>query len=118
VTSRTSCAARRALAGVLALASLTGLSGCKYGAALAKREWVVIFKPGATQDQHRVVLATCGNIPNVVPEAMGNGKLVSELDSNVRFRIDKATDGQLAQLVTCFQRFDFIKSYDPTDFGH
>jgi hypothetical protein len=111
-------AARRTAAGVLAVASLAGLSGCKYSAALAKREWVVIFKPGATQAQHRLVLATCGNVPNVVPEAMGNGKLESELASNVRFRIDKASDGQLAELVTCFQKFDFIKSYDPTDFGH
>jgi hypothetical protein len=118
VTSRPALVARRATAVVLALAAVTGVTGCKYGAALARREWVVIFKPGATQEQHRLVLATCGNIPNVVPEAMGNGKLVSELASNVRFRIDKASDGQLAQLVTCFQKFDFIKSYDPTDFGH
>lgn len=118
MTARRLLVARRTTAVVVALGALAGLSGCKYGAALAKREWVVIFKPGATQDQHRLVLATCGDIPNVVPEAMGDGKLVSELDSNVRFRIDKATDGQLAQLVTCFQKFDFIKSYDPTDFGH
>jgi hypothetical protein len=108
--------ARRTVA--LSLAAATLLGGCKYSAALGKREWVVIFKPGATQDQHKLVLASCGNIPNVVPEAMGNGKLVSELDSNVRFRIDKASDADLARLVTCFQNFDFIKSYDPTDFGH
>ena len=60
---------------------------------------MVIFKPGATQQQHQLVLASCGDIPNVVPEAMGNGKLESELAGNVRFRIDKATDGQLGQLV-------------------
>jgi hypothetical protein len=109
-------AARRTLA--LSLAAATLLGGCKYSAALGKREWVVIFKPGATQDQHKLVLATCGNIPHVVPEAMGDGKLVSELDSNVRFRIDKATDADLAKLSVCFEQFSFVKSYDPTDFGH
>jgi hypothetical protein len=112
---------RRTAAGVLALATVTGLGGCKYSQALAKREWVVIFKPGATQDQHRLVLASCGNIPNVVPEDMGHGTLVSELASNVRFRVDKASDAQLAELTTCLGQAkfaSFVKSYDPTDFGH
>jgi hypothetical protein len=54
----------------------------------------------------------------VVPEAMGDGKLVSELASNVRFRIDKASDADLAKLSVCFEQFSFVKSYDPTDFGH
>jgi hypothetical protein len=97
------------------------LSGCKYSQGLGKREWVVIFKPGATQLQHEEVLAACSNIPNVDPEPMGDGKLVSELDSNVRFRVDKASDADLAQLATCFgqpQFKPFVKSYDPTDFGH
>jgi hypothetical protein len=105
----------------LTLAAVTLLGGCKYSEALSKREWVVIFKPGATQEQHRQVLAACSNIPNVVPEPMGDGKLVSELASNVRFRVDKASDADLAALATCFaqpQFASFVKSYDPTDFGH
>jgi hypothetical protein len=103
---------------VIILAAVLSLSGCKYSAALGKQEWVVIFKPAATQAQHQLVLAACSGIPHVQPEPIGNGRLVSELAANVRFRTDRATDADLAQLVTCFQRFDFIQSYDPTDFGH
>ncbi|MDX6226653.1 MAG: hypothetical protein QOI76_43 [Frankiales bacterium] len=112
-------AASRTLAVSLAAATLLG--GCKYSAALGKREWVVIFKPGATQDQHKLVLAGCSNIPHVDPEPMGTGQLVSELASNVRFRIDKASDADLARLSTCIGQpafASFVKSYDPTDFGH
>jgi hypothetical protein len=108
--------ARRTVA--LSLAAATLLGGCKYSAALGKREWVVIFKPGATQDQHKLVLASCSDIPHVAAEPMGDGKLVSELASNVRFRVDKATDADLAKLSVCFEQFPFVKSFDPTDFGH
>ena len=110
---------RRSLA--LTLAAATLVSGCKYGAALSRREWVVIFKPGATQDQHRQVLSACSNIPHVLAEPMGNGTLVSELASNVRFRVDKASDADLAKLSLCFgqpQFESFVKSYDQPDTGH
>jgi hypothetical protein len=112
--------APRTAASALAFALLvTGLGGCKYSKALGEQEWVVIFKPGATQAQHRLVLASCGDIPHVAPEPMGNGTMVSELDSNVRFRVDKASDADLAKLSTCLAQFPtFVKSYDPTDFGH
>jgi hypothetical protein len=113
---------RRLLACLLATASLLGgLTGCKYSDALSKREAVVIFKPGATQAEHRLVLASCSDIPNAVPEPMGNGKLVSELDSNVRFRIDKISDADLAKLSLCFEQpqFEsFIQSYDIPDTSH
>jgi hypothetical protein len=111
--------ARRLTACLLVGATL--LSGCKYSAALSKREWVVIFKPGATQEQHRLVLAACSNIPHVVPEPMGNGTMVSELASNVRFRVDKASDADLAKLSQCFgqEKFaSFVKSYDQPDTSH
>jgi hypothetical protein len=112
-------AASRTLA--LSLAAATLLGGCKYSEALSKREWVVIFKPGATQEQHKLVLTACSNIPHVDPEPMGNGQLVSELASNVRFRVDKASDADLAKLSQCFgqARFaSFVKSYDEPDTTH
>lgn len=111
--------APRSLAALAAVLSLcVGLGGCKYSEALAKREWVVIFKPGATQEQHKLVLATCSDIPHVDPEPIGNGTLVSELASNVRFRVDKASDGDLNKLALCFEKFPFVQSYDPTDTSH
>ena len=97
------------------------LSGCKYSKALGRQEWVVIFKPGATQQEHREVLAECTGIPHVDPEPMGDGTMVSELASNVRFEVDKASDADLAKLSGCLgqDKFaSFVKSYDPTDFGH
>jgi hypothetical protein len=113
---------RRAAAAALVAAALVGgLTGCKYSDALSKREAVVIFKPGATQAEHRLVLASCSDIPNAIPEPMGNGKLVSELDSNVRFRIDKISDADLAKLSLCFEQpqFEsFVQSYDIPDTSH
>ena len=104
------------------LAALTtGLSGCKYGAALGKREWVVIFKPGASQEQHKQVLAACSGIAHVDPEPMGTGTLVSERLSNVRFRVDKASDGDLAKLSICLGQDKFkaiVQSYDQPDTSH
>ena len=44
---------------------------------------------------------------------MGNGKLVSELMSNVRFRVDKASDADLNKLAQCSEKFAFVQSYDP-----
>jgi hypothetical protein len=107
---------RRTAALLLLAASV--LSGCKYGAALSKREAVVIFKPGATQAQHRLVLATCGDIPHAVAEPIGNGQQVAELASNVRYRIDKIDDANLNKLVLCIRQFDFVKSYDIPDTSH
>ncbi len=113
---------RRAASLVLVGATrLGGLTGCKYSAALSKREVVVLFKPGATQAEHRLILASCSNVTNAIPEPMGNGKLVSELASNVRFRVDHASDAELAQLTECFtepQFNSFVQSYDIPDLSH
>jgi hypothetical protein len=108
---------------LLSTASLlvVGLGGCKYAANLSKVEWVVIFKPGATQAQHRVVLDSCSNIPHVDPEPLGTGTLESEQLSNVRFRVDNATDADLAKLSVCLEQPQFatiVQSYDPTDPSH
>ncbi|BEP15687.1 hypothetical protein acdb102_39980 [Acidothermaceae bacterium B102] len=113
---------RRVLACALVGASLLGgLTGCKYGDALSKREVVVLFKPGATQAQHRLLLASCSDVANAIPEPMGTGTMVSELASNVRFRVDKASDAELAQLTECFQKpqfASFVQSYDIPDLSH
>lgn len=103
----------------LTLAAVLGLAGCKYSDALDKREAVVIFKPGATQAQHRLVLASCSDVPDAVAEPMGNGTLVAELANNVRFRIDRISDANLAKLALCFGRFpQFVKSWDIPDTSH
>lgn len=107
---------RRVAATVLVGATL--LSGCKYSDALSKRELVVVFEPHATQDQHRLVLASCGDITDAVPEAMGDGKLESELMSNVRFRIDHASDANLGRLLTCIKQFPFVLTTDIPDTSH
>jgi hypothetical protein len=102
----------------LLLVCATVLSGCRYSAALSKREVVVVFQPHATQAQHRLVLASCGNITDVAPEAMGNGQLPSELMSNVRFRIDHASDANLGRLYDCLLQFSFVLTSDIPDTSH
>jgi hypothetical protein len=105
--------------GALSLALLAASTSCKYSQALEKREAVVLFQPGATQAQHRLVRSACSGIPGVVVEPMGHGKQVAELASNVRFRIDKADDAQLAQLSLCLRKYpDIVLSFDIPDASH
>lgn len=79
-------------------------SGCgAYGAALREQEVVVYFKPEATQAVHAAARAACSDIPNVSPEPMIKSKYKSDMVADVRFRIDNASDADLAKLYSCLR---------------
>lgn len=79
---------------------LVAAVGCN--AAFDKREIVVQFAPTASAADHRGALHACGNAaPHVSPEPMVHDKFPSTEINDVRFRVDKANDHDLAQLYRC-----------------
>src|SRR4051812_15337542 len=90
----------RRLSSVLTAVSLLAIAGCN--AALSKRELVVHFEPGATSAQHGQALEACtGVAPHTSPEPIVHNNYASSRVNDVRFRIDKANDHDIAKLQTC-----------------
>jgi hypothetical protein len=84
----------------LGLALLAGTAACN--AALNKREVVVHFSSTATSADHRGALAACTGIaPHTSPEPIVHNRFASTRIDDVRFRVDKANDGDLAKLYIC-----------------
>ena len=107
---------RRALGLGAAVVVLTGaLSGCN--ASLSKREIVVHFRDSATSAQHRAALDACATAaPHSSPEPIVHNKFASTRIDDVRFRVDKANDHDLAQLYSCLgKQPGVIGVSDPMD---
>ena len=99
----------------LAVAATGLAAGCGHLAAnLAQRELVVRFVPGATPAQHLEVRSACDHFANATPEPLPTSTLRSVQLSNVRFRVDKADDADLARLESCLTRFRFVAGVDDT----
>ena len=102
----------------LVLVGVSVLSGCKYGAALSKREAVVIFKPAPPRLSTGWCWPAAVTSPTRSPSRWATARRSSELASNVRYRIDKIDDANLNKLVLCIQQFDFVQTYDIPDTSH
>lgn len=63
-----------------------------------------MFGPGATQAEHVAARDHCLGFPNAVAEPMTPSKYLSTDINNVRFRVDKASDAQLAALYSCLEK--------------
>ena len=101
-----------------ALAALTGCS--QFDAALGQRQAVVSFRPGTSLSQRLTVRSTCAKVPAVKAQP-----LPSDLNSpyalqQVTFRIDHASNADIARLETCLDRFPAVAGVtlqDSTDMG-
>lgn len=92
---------RRALG--LGAALVVLLTGCN--ASLSKREIVVHFTSDATEAQHAAARTACANAaPHASPEPIVHNKFASTRIDDIRFRVDKANDHDLAQLYNCLGR--------------
>jgi hypothetical protein len=92
------------------------LAGCKQTANLSKQEIVVTFTTAATQADHARVWALCQHIDGTVPEPLvTKSKYPATLRSNVRFRVDHATNFQLQQLFNCLKQDPTVTGYTPGD---
>lgn len=81
-----------------ALVLTAAATGCKG----AQREVIVFFATDASQSQHEAALRACtGAAPHTSPEPITAGTHRVAPTSDVRFRIDKANDHDIAQLEKC-----------------
>lgn len=86
---------------IAALAALTALTAT--GCNATKRELTVVFAPTATAAEHTAALRACGNAaPHTTPEPQPTTTRFT--GSDVRFRIDSASDRDIAHLETCLQK--------------
>ena len=77
---------------------MAGTTGCKG----TQREVIVFFAADAPQSQHEDALRVCtGVAPHTSPEPIEPGTHRVAPTSDVRFRIDKANDHDIAQLEKC-----------------
>jgi hypothetical protein len=100
---------------LLCAASL--LTSCRTTVSL-KREVVVVFKPGSTPaDRDRVRAACADASPHASPEPVGPGTLKSSRVNDVRYRVDKADDSELAKLYTCLTKDPSVRGVNLPDMG-
>ena len=97
----------RRLAGAsLILLAAAALAGCaQFNQALGQREAVVAFRPGTPVSQRLAVRSTCAKVHAVTAQ-----RLPSDLSSpyalqQLTFRIDHASDTDVARLETCLEKF-------------
>jgi hypothetical protein len=95
---------------VLAGALTTGCSG--FNKAFGQREAIVIFREGTPKSVRLEVRAACSRVPQVIPEPLPTDRKLSDYLNDVRYRIDQATDAQLAQLENCLNRFGSVRGVE------
>ena len=87
------------------------LSGCNG----AKRELTVVFAAGTTADQRAAASRACaGAAPHTSPEPIptpSGTRGIERSGSLVRFRIDSASDHDLARLEDCLQKQPGVKGF-------
>jgi hypothetical protein len=116
VTDRKLCSVHLRVAALTIAGSLlvgAGLGGCaKFDAALGKQEIVVAFKNGTTTATRLKVRAACSHIPQARPEALPANHLASDNLYDVIYRVDKASNAQLARLESCLQKYPSVTGVD------
>lgn len=101
---------RVAAAGVLIAAAACSAAGCaKFNSSLGKQEAVVAFRPGTSQDAMMKVRSACSGMPGATPEAVPTGANATNGQYDVRFRIDQASDADIARLTKCLSDFRAVQ---------
>ncbi len=99
-------------AGLAAVLALT-LTGCAaFDATFGQREAVVHFRPQTTNAVRLKVRAACSHVAQATPEPLPTDHLASDLSYDVRYRVDNASDADLARLTQCLQRFPSVVGID------
>ena len=92
--------------GVAALA----VSGCaKFDAAMGQQEAVVAFAPGTSQSTMMSVRAACAKVPGATPEAIPKDVNATSGTYDIRFRVDSASDADIARLSKCLSQFRSVQ---------
>ena len=99
---------------VAGLALSTGLSACNTS-AFTKRELVVEFSADTTDATRQADRADCLDVaPHVVPEPLpaASDKFQSDLDNDIRYRIDHADDNDLSKLQQCLRGKPGVQGFE------
>jgi hypothetical protein len=92
---------------------LTAVTGCaKFDAALGQQEAVVQFRNGTTNATRLQVRAACSHIPQARPEALPTDHKASDLLYDVIYRVDNASNAQIAELEQCLQKYPSVVGID------
>jgi hypothetical protein len=94
---------------VIAAAVLTSAGCAQFDSALGKQELVVAFRAGTSQAAMMNARAACSHVPNATPEPMPTAASATSGVYNVRFRIDHASDANIARLTQCLSRFTSVQ---------
>ena len=117
---RRMAAAGAAAAAAVALTAL--LAGCsQFDRALGQRQAVVSFRPGTPLSQRLTVRSACAKVPAVkaqpLPSDLNNSPYALQ---QVTFRVDHASNADIARLETCLAKFPAVAGItlqDSTDMG-
>ena len=106
---------------VVAAVAAVALAGCsQFDAALGQRQAVVAFRPDTPVSQRLAVRSACAKVPEVkappVPSDLNSPYALQQLT----FRIDHATNADVARLEKCLARFPSVVGVtlqDSSDMG-
>jgi hypothetical protein len=79
-----------------------------FDATFGQREAVVQFRPQTPGAVRLKVRAACSHLPQATPEPLPTDHLAADLSSDVRYRVDNASDGDLARLQKCLQKYPSV----------
>jgi len=99
--------AGRRLAGAgLILLAAAALAGCsQFDKALGQREAVVTFRSGTPVSQRLAVRSTCAKVHAVTAPPLPSDLSSPYALQRLTFRIDHASDADVARLETCLEKF-------------
>ena len=100
-------AGRRRLSGAgLILLAAAALAGCsQFDKALGQREAVVTFRSGTPVSQRLAVRSTCAKVHAVTAPPLPSDLSAPYALQQLTFRIDHASDADVARLETCLEKF-------------
>jgi len=86
------------------------VAGCAtFDRTFGKQEAVVQFQPQTSNSARLKVRAACSHVPQAIPEPLPTGHADPGMAAyDVRYRVDHASDGDLAKLQQCLQRFPSV----------
>ena len=103
-------AAATALVSILAGGLITGCSS--FDKTFGQREAIVTFQQGTPRSVRMAVRAACSHVHQAIPEPLPTDNKLSDYVNDVRFRIDNASDAELAQLETCLNKFSSVRGVE------
>jgi hypothetical protein len=100
---------RRLTGAVIAVVTAAALAGCsQFDAALGQRQAVVSFRTGTPVPQRLTVRSTCAKVPAVTAQPLPSDLSSPYALQQLTFRINHASDADVAQLEKCLARFPSV----------